>query len=784
MILRTEIINNNIIQDEGLAQQLSFEFLILFLENRIHTLDAIEQTFPRLILERIRAIEAQEGGITLENTAEFIEIFNHIYYLTSNILAHDEIVWGLGFPIPNKVFYGQEKFFSLLDSSISLLDESLNTPFYHDFNFPNKLLYLLVLERLYKLPILNFKQLYQLVEEDVKKYYQLKIDYTFMGVSALTDELAPIDFSCIHEKEIRSFEDIAPLLAAIDLRKFEFSGFTILKFINKTEEQAAVKIQNLIARLPNLDILTDILSFNKEMIWDELKDIIRTITNSAKVQCSFFPLLELNGVPILTSDLSKESIFFGELLTRESAACSNEVYNYLKAPYTISHGLDDNFSSSDAHFVSYLTHLGLKTYVCFPLNNKGKLVGFLEIFAKEAAVLEKKQVLNIASFLPLITNLAIDLVATFKSSMDKVILDKYTSIQEAVQWKFNQEAANYLSELSVRAEEVAIKNIRFEKVYPVYGAVDVRNSTKLRNMAYKKDSYQRLAVIQLIVDQLESTGLAGDDQKFMYRFNLVKSWLDEGQLDNYLLDILSFFQDEVPPFLQTLNTQDLILGKYKEEYLRDNLGPYGVVNGTSEQFEDTLALLNTIISHELDIFNAFVQAQFPSYFEKFRTDGIEYDMYIGQSITPTKFFDPTILQNIRKQQIISMVSIARKTFAVIDELPISLVTTQLLFVHPNTIDISFRQDERRFDVEGGYNIRYEVIKKRIDKAYIKDTNERLVQPNKIAIVYSSHRVEQELNTILREIAEEKFIIDEIEHVFLDELQGIEQLKAFRVTVSL
>lgn len=783
MILHTGSINNNITEVEKLHQELSFDTLILFLEERIGALDSFEQTFPKLILERILSLQAEEGDITIANLDRFEEIFSYVYYLTSNILVKDEISWGMGFPIPDKAFYGQGKFFAVLDGDIQLVNESLNAPYYQDFDFSNKLLYLLILERQYKLPMINYKQLYRLVEREVNMYYQLKIDYTFMEVNCLVEELPQIDFSCIHEKEVRSFEDIAPLLNCIDLKKFEFRGFTILKFIDQTHEQVGVKIQNLIYRLPNLNVLTDPISFNRDLIWGELKDIIRTLANSAKVQCSFFPLLELNGVPVLTSDLTRESIFFGDLLKRESTNCTSEIYSYLKAPYTISYGLNDAFSISDEHFVKYLAYLGLKTYICFPLKNKGTLVGFLEIYADEAYAIEKKQVLNIASYIPLFTNLAIDLVTTFKNSMDKVILEKYTSLQEAVQWKFNQEAANYLSELSLDKKDVEIKKIKFEKVFPVYGAVDVRNSTKLRNMAYKKDSYQRLGDIQLIVDQLESIGLTEDDQKFIHRFSLVKSWLDEGKLDHYLLDILSFFQDEVPPFLQTLNHLDLILGKFKEDYLRDNQGPYGVVNGTSEQFEITLALLNTIISNELDYFNTFVQDQFPSYFEKFRTDGIEYDMYIGQSITPTKVFDPALLYNIRKQQIISMVSIARKTFAVIDELPISLVTTQLIFVHPNTIDISFRQDERRFDVEGGYNIRYEVIKKRIDKALIKDTNERLVQPNKIAIVYSSHRVEQELRTILEDIAKEQLITNEIEQVLLEELQGIEQLKAFRVSVS-
>jgi hypothetical protein len=39
-------------------------------------------------------------------------------------------------------------------------------------------------------------------------------------------------------------------------------------------------------------------------------------------------------------------------------------------------------------------------------------------------------------------------------------------------------------------------------------------------------------------------------------------------------------------------------------------------------------------------------------------------------------------------------------------------------------------DEKRFDVDGTYNARYEVVKKRIDKANIKGTKERITQKRK------------------------------------------------------
>ena len=52
---------------------------------------------------------------------------------------------------------------------------------------------------------------------------------------------------------------------------------------------------------------------------------------------------------------------------------------------------------------------------------------------------------------------------------------------------------------------------------------------------------------------------------------------------------------------------------------------------------------------------------------------------------------------------------------------VSLDATHLILVNHAPLSIRFRFDEKRFDVDGAYNIRYELVKKRIDKARIRST---------------------------------------------------------------
>ena len=131
-----------------------------------------------------------------------------------------------------------------------------------------------------------------------------------------------------------------------------------------------------------------------------------------------------------------------------------------------------------------------------------------------------------------------------------------------------------------------------------------------------------------------------------------------------------------------------------------------------------------------------------------------------------------------------MAAITKLTYLLKPQLPKNLETTQLIFTNSNTIDICFRNDERRFDVEGAYNIRYQIIKKRIDKVNIKGTSERLTQTGKIAIIYHSAKDVEEYVKYIQYLQAQGTLNDDLEEIELDELQGVKGLKALRVGVRL
>jgi hypothetical protein len=92
-------------------------------------------------------------------------------------------------------------------------------------------------------------------------------------------------------------------------------------------------------------------------------------------------------------------------------------------------------------------------------------------------------------------------------------------------------------------------------------------------------------------------------------------------------------------------------------------------------------------------------------------------------------------------------------------------------------------DEKQFDVDGAYNVRYEMIKKRIDKALIKNTNERLTLPHKLSVVYSSSAIEKEYLNYFEFLQSKNYVGEIIEIVEIEELQGASGIKAIRVDLN-
>ena len=208
-----------------------------------------------------------------------------------------------------------------------------------------------------------------------------------------------------------------------------------------------------------------------------------------------------------------------------------------------------------------------------------------------------------------------------------------------------------------------------------------------------------------------------------------------------------------------------------------------VIYDKRKKYEDSVNTLNEKLAEFIDSKQIEAQKMFPHYFERYKTDGIDYNIYIGQSLTKNFTYNKMYLDNLRLWQLQLMCEVENIAFDLKKNLDHPLEIASLILVHSTPLAIKFRMDEKKFDVDGAYNIRYEIIKKRIDKAHIKNTTERLTQPGKIAIVYSQNKDASEYIKYINYLQSNNYLLETIENVDLEDLQGISGLKALRVEVN-
>lgn len=245
--------------------------------------------------------------------------------------------------------------------------------------------------------------------------------------------------------------------------------------------------------------------------------------------------------------------------------------------------------------------------------------------------------------------------------------------------------------------------------------------------------------------------------------------------------ISEFFQNEITPLFEHLLNNDLI----KEEldlYYANIDTDLNALYKHRKDYDDSITLINKHMASMLDKKQVEAQQMYPHYFERFKTDGVEHNMYIGESITKEDNFNAIYLYNLRLWQLQVMCEMENTYYQMQHEFPMQLDVASMILVFNQPLSISFRMDEKQFDVDGTYNARYEIVKKRVDKAFIKGTKERVTQKGKISIVYSQKQDEREYLRYIKFLQSKHYLDTDVEILDLQDLQAVTGLKAIRVSV--
>jgi hypothetical protein len=326
--------------------------------------------------------------------------------------------------------------------------------------------------------------------------------------------------------------------------------------------------------------------------------------------------------------------------------------------------------------------------------------------------------------------------------------------------------------------------IVFENDYPLYGLADIRGASVQRGVAIQADL---LTQLRLAADVLraarEAQSLPALDE-LCFRVDKRVAQVQQSLNSGDEIGIVGFLRANVESLFDQLGTFGTGV-RARIELYRGALDPrLGVVYGRRQLFDESVTRIAETVSAYLDLEELAAQGMFPHYFEKQKTDGVDYQIYVGPSLLEDGRFDPIYLKNLRLWQLMLTCGIAARAHQLRDRLPVRLETTHLILVQHTPRSIRFRFDEKRFDVDGAYDIRYEIVKKGIDKAVVEGTSDRVTQPGKIAIIYSQSPEGREYRGYIEYLQNLGYLTSEMEELDLAELQGVQGLHALRVAVAL
>lgn len=757
--------------------KISFLPFIDYLRQKSGNTTDIRTGFFKYLLQKFEAepalLKPLESTDVLNDNEDLLELLTTSLF---PLVSDKERIFTLALPYHYTIFNYSKSFGDLFINKNSFLlteaesSESLK-------KLQSALFYEHVLEKFYNIRLNENTSIIVPVTDagtGMKKYYKLRYDRTFIDIK-VKGELPSITDCAVCMNTFRIL-DLDKQLEKMPLEKFIVEGFGVWIAEDVTTSESIDAIKKILLRHDSCD----------EQLIGDVKKNVHALLGLSEVEVGFTPFMKINNRFVLDETCITHSLIGRNWKqdNEESVEAFNTCLELLNehpeaTAFTI---LDDEITNMVRVF-KRLWREGVRSYIIYPIRDEDGILGLLELASPVPNQLDLEVLKKVEPAMPLLSLALLKTRNAFNEKIEKMIKENFTALQPAVEWKFAEAA--WESMVKDRNNGKVIRgNVVFDNVYPLYGAIDVRNSSVERSTAIQKDLNGHLDLIENTLDKLMRHVKLPLLDGLKFKANNFRRSMKNGLTAEDEIRFNEFFDRDLNSMFSHLQGTNPVLNEIIREYFIEVNVEGSALYLNRNEYEETMQTINNAVLKSIVADEAAIQESFPHYFEKYKTDGVEYTIYIGQSIAPDAKFDMLYLQNLRLWQLKSMAEVARITHDLQPILKVPLQTTQLILVHSQPIAIGFRKDERRFDVEGAYNIRYEITKKRLDKVHIEGTTERLTQPGKIAIVYSNPKEAQEYNEYISYLQSKGLLKPGIENLELEELQGVRGLKALRVDINL
>jgi hypothetical protein len=294
-------------------------------------------------------------------------------------------------------------------------------------------------------------------------------------------------------------------------------------------------------------------------------------------------------------------------------------------------------------FYQNLHSSGVQSIILIPIRaSKNGDLALLEIASPKAYDLNSVNINKLKDIIPVFEAAVKRTSEERQNILEATIQENYTAIHNSVKWRFYEAAEKYQT-ASQTNENAKLDEIVFKDVYPLFGQSDIKGSSTARNMAIKEDLILQLTLAISVLKDACKTEKLPIYSELMYRVSTFLKDVKEDLNAGDEINILDFLQREIYPVFNHVKEINATLSKKVALYMTRLDKDLNVVYEKRKEYEKSVNLINEKLSKFIDKRQKDAQEMFPHYFERYKTDGVEFNMYIGQSIANKKPFDALYL---------------------------------------------------------------------------------------------------------------------------------------------
>lgn len=684
-------------------------------------------------------------------------------------LTHNEIK-AAGIPLSNVTFNYTERFKSILKDAGKDFEIELR-------NIDDDEFYVfcccLILQAYFKRDIKSTLPLYYDIpnRQGIMKHYKISVNVDFTEVYPTEDARIPSEE--VIDMLLENLDDYRLWKKYFPSKSWVLKGFSIISLVDCTSEVALSDLKSSMIRIDPENLKPD----------ENLKEIFKSYFDVAQLS---FGLMLFNGkdqrlekLPIYENVFTNHILdFWINTFDSETRKKTFTNLNHNSKPIVVSNieNLDHEIKSLPSF--SILRDNEINSFMVIPIMKDNELIAIMEFTSPIPNSFNGLKLKKIEFFTDMIL-FSLNRFSFEKNyQIEAIIQREYTTIHDSVVWKFRNEAEKYFN-ASLGKKIYSLKQISFKNLTPLFGFSDIRSSSEKRYQLMLEDLNRQIDALREIFSMINS-----DSEKYILALDIFENELDHEIKADTEQRFQRLLRDEIHPFLQgrlEVKSSSEVKAKIKD-YFSLIFMQSGLFYNNRKSLDDSITLVNRKLADVLDEAQITAQQIFPHYYERFKSDGIEHNLYIGQNIAPGLHYHSKVVHKLRYWQLKTICNMELEFRNFRKDLPVDLEIASLIFVYNEKIDIRFRMDEKRFDVDGAYNSYYEIIKKRLDKAHIKDSGERITCPGKITVVYFGMENQREYLDYIGRLQKKGILQNDIEFLKVEDLQGITGLLALRVSL--